>query len=114
MRAYELMVIFDGDLDEEAVERALTVATDAVTSLGVTVASTDRWGKRKFAYEIDHKQDGYYVVLELVTEGQDLSGFERSLRLADEVVRHKHIRLPESEATRRGLLGGEVTPASAG
>ncbi len=114
MRAYELMVIFDGDLDDEAVDRALTVATDAVTVLGVTVASTDRWGKRKFAYEIDHKQDGYYVVLELVTEAQDLSGLERSLRLADEVVRHKLIRLPESEATRRGLLGGEVTPASAG
>jgi len=114
MRAYELMVIFDGDLDEAAVEEALGVATGALTDTGSTIVNTDRWGKRKFAYEIDHKQDGSYVVLEFLADGQDLSGFERSLRLADDVVRHKLIRLPDREATRRGLLGGEATPASAG
>jgi len=114
MRAYELMVIFDGDLDEAAVAQAQTVATDALTGLGASIKKIDPWGKRKFAYEIDHKQDGTYLVLEFLTEGEDLAGFERSLRLADEVVRHKLIRLPDGEATRRGLLGGDVTPASAG
>ena len=52
-------------------------------------------------------------MLEIVTEARDLGGVERSLSLADEVVRHKTIRLPDDEAARRGLLG-EETPAQAG
>ena len=48
-----------------------------------------------------------------MTEAADLHEMERNLRLADEVVRHKLIRLPDSEAERRGLLG-ETAPAEAG
>ena len=43
-------------------------------------------------------------VLEMVTEPRDMAPLERTLRLADEVVRHKLIRLPDAEAARRGLL----------
>ena len=70
MRAYELMIIFDGDLEEEAVAASLSKATATI---------------------------------------------DRNLRLADrsEVVRHKIIRLPDSEVDRRGLLG-EGEPATAG
>jgi small subunit ribosomal protein S6 len=76
------------------------------------VASVDRWGRRRFAYQINHKWEGIYVVLEIVTEATNLDELERSLRLADQVVRHKLIRLPDAEAERRGLLG-EATPAEA-
>ena len=68
------------------------------------LVTTDKWGKRKFAYEIDHKTEGHYVVLEMVTGQRDMAPLERSLRLADEIVRHKLIRLPDHEAARRGLL----------
>ncbi len=105
MRAYELMIIVEGELEESAVETIVELVTETVTDGGGTVPTVDRWGKRKFAYEINHKNEGYYVVLELVTDGQDLSGLERQLRLADDVVRHKMMRLPDGEATRRGLLG---------
>ena len=113
MRAYELMIILDGDLEEGGIEPILDAVTTTVTAGGGTVATTDRWGKRKFAYEINHKHEGYYVVLELVTERQDMAGLERQLRLADEVVRHKVLRLPDKEATRRGLFGGAAEPAAA-
>ena len=111
MRAYELMVIFDSGLDDQAIDdQVKKVAADVVTR-GGAVASADRWGRRRFAYEIDHKQEGYYVVWEITSEGADLEALERSLRLADEVVRHKLVRLPDHEAARRGLLGGEAQPA---
>ena len=45
------------------------------------------------------------MVLEIVTAATNLDDLERILRLADEVVRHKIIRLPDREAARRGLLG---------
>ena len=101
MRAYELMIIFDGDLAEPGVDELLAQVNQSIGDAGGQVATTDNWGKRKFAYEIDHKHEGFYVVLELVTDGQDLSGLERQLRLADEVVRHKLLRLPDTEAARK-------------
>lgn len=114
MRAYELMVIFDGELDDAAVEATLGRVTTQVTAKGARVSTTDMWGKRRFAYEIDHKHDGYYVVFEILAESGALDDIERQLRLADDVVRHKLIRLPDREAARRGLLAGEAAPAAAG
>jgi len=112
MRAYELMVIFDTDVADATIQGHLkTLISETVEADGGSVAKVDNWGKRRFAYLINHKSEGTYVVLEiLLPERKDLSVQDRALRLADDVVRHKIIRLPEGEATRRGLLG---TPASA-
>jgi small subunit ribosomal protein S6 len=114
MRAYELMVICDGDLEESAVSGVINQVNAQVEAAGGTVATTDKWGRRRFAYEINHKLEGYYVVFEIEAEPGALDGLDRNLRLADEVVRHKLLRLPDSEAHKRGLLGAEATPASAG
>jgi small subunit ribosomal protein S6 len=103
MRAYELMVILDTELDDEVIDATVKRIADLLGQRGATVKNEDRWGRRRFAYEIDHKHDGYYVVYTFVG-GTDLDQFERALRLADETVRHKVVRLPDSEAARRGLL----------
>jgi len=113
MRAYELMIIFDGDVEDTAVNAQLAAVNALVEAGGGTVAKTERWGRRRFAYEINHKWEGIYVVLEIATSGRDLHEAERVLHLADEVVRHKVIRLPDKEAARRGL-SGDVSPATAG
>jgi small subunit ribosomal protein S6 len=105
MRAYELMIIFKGESEDDAVNRILSQAGGLIEAEGGKVAKTERWGRRRFAYEIDHKTEGIYVVLEIVTEASNLHELERTLRIADEVVRHKVIRLPDREATRRKLIG---------
>ncbi len=104
MRAYELMVIFDGDLTDVAADEAFKKTSSALKAAGGRVMTLNKWGRRKFAYEIDHKTEGHYVVVEFLTSGADLSGFERTMRLSDPVVRHKLLRLPDREARRRGLL----------
>lgn len=111
MRAYELMVIFDGDLDESSIQGVINRIHAQVDEAGGTTATTDKWGQRRFAYEINHKNVGFYVVFEILAEPGALDRLETILRLADEVVRHKLIRLPDHEAARRGLLGEQ--PASA-
>ena len=113
MRAYELMIIFDGDVEDTRVNEHLANVDRLITEGGGTIAKTDRWGRRRFAYEINHKWEGIYVVLEITTDARDLSSAERVLHLADDVVRHKTIRLPDGEVARRGLLG-EAAPAEAG
>ncbi len=103
-RAYELMVILDGDLDEVAAQDWVKTLTDSITKDGGAVhGKPDWWGRRQFAYPINKKHYGYYVVMNVVAAGGALDEFERSLRIADDVVRHKLLRLPDDEAARRGM-----------
>ncbi len=103
-RAYELMIIVDGDHEDATVDEIVTQVDTWVQDENGTLAKTDKWGKRKFAYEINHKTEGHYVVLEMTTGQVNMEPLERTLRLSDEVVRHKLIRLPDHEAQRRGLI----------
>ena len=68
MRAYELMVIHDGDLDDVQVQDELKDLRSRIDEVA-TIAEVDFWGRRRFAYEIDHKTEGYYSVIELTAEG---------------------------------------------
>ena len=112
MRAYELMVIHDSDLDDAQVQDALKDLRTRIEDVA-TIADVDFWGRRKFAYEIDHKTEGYYSVIELVAEGGAMDPVERGLRIADDVVRHKLIRLPDNEAAKRGVLAGTTSATDA-
>ena len=112
MRPYELMVIFDSSLEDSALQAQVDQVREQISARGGRVASTDVWGRRRLAYEIDHRTEGFYVVFELLVDGPAVEALERTLRLADEVVRHKFIRLPDHEAARRGLLAEQPEPAS--
>ena len=98
------MIIVDGDHDDATVDQIVTQVDTWVQGENGSLAKTDKWGTRRFAYEINHKTEGHYVVLEMTTGQVNMEPLERSLRLSDEVVRHKLIRLPDHEAQRRGLI----------
>jgi small subunit ribosomal protein S6 len=102
MRAYELMVIVDAELDDDVIDAQVKRVAELIEQRGGEIKAEDRWGRRRFAYEINHKLEGYYVVYTFVG-GSELQQLERALRLADEIVRHKLFRLPDREAARRGL-----------
>lgn len=104
MRVYELMIIIDVDVDDLANKAVQARVVELIEAEGGSIASTDVWGRRRYAYPINHKTEGFYILHEVLTPGANLAELDRFLRLADEVVRHKIIRLPENEATRRGLL----------
>lgn len=104
MRAYELMVIYDGDLTDAEADEAHETSMNSLKAAGGSPLTVNKWGRRKFAYQINHKSEGYYVIVEFSARDADLTQFERTLRLADTVVRHKVLRLPDSEATKRGLF----------
>ncbi|MYG93779.1 MAG: 30S ribosomal protein S6 [Acidimicrobiia bacterium] len=115
MRAFELMIILEAEVDEADVTARIDQVTQNITANSSgEVKTEDRWGKRRFAYEINHQQEGYYVVLEFVTEAREMESLQRLLQLADDVVRHKIIRLPDKEAAKRGLFGVEMPLVTAG
>ncbi len=100
MRPYEVMVIFDAGLDEEAIRAIVDQTTKLISDGGGAVGRVDRWGRRRFAYEVHHRSEGYYVLIEFTAETAVLTALERMLHLADEVIRHKVIRIPEQVAGR--------------
>ena len=96
MRPYEVMVIFDAGLEEEAIRTTIDRATELISSRGGRPGRVDRWGKRRFAYELNHRWEGYYVLVEATAEPATMAEVDRVLSLTDEVIRHKVIRLPEA------------------
>ena len=100
MRPYEVMVIVDAGLDDEVIRSTIDRATAVITGSGGTVGRVDRWGKRRFAYEVNHRSEGYYALIETTAEPTTMAELDRMLGLADEVIRHKVIRLPDKVAGR--------------
>lgn len=100
MRPYEVMVIFDVDLEESDIQERLERFAEIVKNGGGTPGATTHWGRRTFAYEIQHKTEGYYVLLEAVAEPATMAEIDRMLTLEDAVLRHKVIRQPERAAGR--------------
>ncbi|HEU4318524.1 MAG TPA: 30S ribosomal protein S6 [Acidimicrobiia bacterium] len=93
MRDYELMTIHRPDLAENDVEAKIGELETFLSSNEAEVTKRDLWGKRRFAYEIDHLSEGYYTVVSFKAGADAVAGVDRMLSLADEVVRHKIVRL---------------------
>ncbi len=96
MRSYELMVIHRYDMAEPDVRNAVAEVEKAITDREGVVTDSDFWGKRRFAYEIDHMNEGYYSVVTFQSDTSLIDRIDRALSLSDFVVRHKIVRLPDS------------------
>ena len=92
MRAYELMVILDPDLEERTVAPSLDTYLNVVRSDGGTVENVDIWGRRRLAYEIDKNAEGIYAVVTLQAEPATVKELDRQLTLNESVLRTKVIR----------------------
>lgn len=115
MRHYEILVILDAGLEEDAIRAVLDRTTQTLTAGGATVGKVDRWGKRRFAYEVRHRSEGFYVLIDVHAEPAGVAEADRTLGLADEVIRHKVIRLPEKAVTVRSTRpsGADGEPVAA-
>ncbi|HZJ03965.1 MAG TPA: 30S ribosomal protein S6 [Nocardioidaceae bacterium] len=92
MRAYEVMVILDPDLEERTVAPSLDTYLNVVRKDGGSVGSVDVWGRRRLAYEVDKNAEGIYAVIELKAEPATVKELDRQLTLNESVLRTKVIR----------------------
>lgn len=114
MRPYEITIIFDASLEEEPIRAVIDRATEIVRSGGGNPGRTERWGRRRFAYELAHRWEGYYVLLEMSADPATVAELDRMLSLADEVLRHKVVRVPERVAGRQRPAPAPERVAEAG
>ena len=92
MRSYEAMVIVDARLEEGDIQKAVERFSSAIGEHGGTIANVDRWGKRRFAYEIDHQHEGYYFVATFAAPEAAVDQLKRTLQISDEFIRGKIVR----------------------
>jgi small subunit ribosomal protein S6 len=111
MRPYEVMVIFDPALEEQTIQGRVDDSTKLIESRGGEPGRVERWGKRRLAYEINHERDGYYVLIEANAEPDTMTELSHNLQLADDVLRHKVIRIPDKIAA--GKAAGTIAATSA-
>ena len=88
------MLILPAEADESVVAQAV----DRVAKSGGEVNNVDRWGRRRLAFEIDRQHEGYYVVVDFDAEPAVQAELERTLTLADEVLRFKVLLRPPKKA----------------
>jgi small subunit ribosomal protein S6 len=99
LREYEAMLILPAEADEKVVGTAVDRITKVIEPSGGSVGGIDRWGRRRFAFEIDRQTEGYYVVVAFDAEPETIAPLERALTLADEIMRAKvTIRHPKKAA----------------
>ena len=102
MRSYEAMVIVDARLEEGDIQKAVERFVTVVGEVGGEAGTVDRWGNRRFAYEINHQNEGYYFVAPFKAPEDAIDQLKRVLQISDEFIRGKIVRLPEPAASKPG------------
>jgi len=97
---YEILLLLDPDLDDDRQGEVIARARELVESGGGTWDLHDAWGRRKLAYEIDHKGEGSYHLLHFTSDAGTLDEVSRVLRIDDGVMRHMATRRIEGSPAR--------------
>jgi small subunit ribosomal protein S6 len=92
MRHYEIMIILDPNLEERTVQPSLEGFLKVVTAGGGKVEKTDIWGKRRLAYPIEKKPEGYYAIVDVTAEPNVVLELDRQLNLNEAILRTKVTR----------------------
>jgi len=92
MRDYEAMVIVDSSLEEGDIQKAVDRFNKIITDAGGELGKVDRWGTRRFAYEINHQNEGYYFVTSFRADEGLVEDLKRTLQISDEFIRGKIVR----------------------
>jgi small subunit ribosomal protein S6 len=90
--AYEILLMLDPELPEERQAEVVARTRELVERGGGTWANQDIWGRRKLAYEIDHKGEGVYHLLTFDSSPETLDEISRVLKITDGVMRHMAVR----------------------
>jgi len=94
-RTYEIVFIIDPDAEDAEVMRLTEAVQKIITDQGGSITKTEMMGRRQLAYEINHRRDGVYVLLEVDGSGAEIAELERRMRVNDRILRYMTVRVDE-------------------
>lgn len=94
-RIYETIFIVNASLEEQEIEEVITKVTSYIENNGGEITEINKWGRRRLAYPINKKYNGYYVHLIFNAKPSMVPLLERFLVLDDTILRHLTLILPK-------------------
>lgn len=94
-RQYEVIFIVDPTADDDEVTRLSEGFKQIITDQGGTINKHESMGRRQLAYEILHKTEGHFVLLEIEGSGREIAELERRMRVNDRIIRYITVRVDE-------------------
>ena len=88
MRNYELMILFDPNLQDEEKKILLDKIHQTITANKGTIIKTNEWGRRKLAYQIKKFQEALYVLIDFELEPANITNLESSIRFEEKILRY--------------------------
>jgi small subunit ribosomal protein S6 len=97
---YEILLMLDPELPDERQNEIVTRVRESIERDGGRWENGEPWGRRRLAYEIDHKAEGAYHLLTFEAEPATLDEVSRVLKITDGVMRHMAVRRVKGASTR--------------
>ena len=100
-RHYETTIIVNGALEEEPIAQVVTRTTDFITRNGGVIKNADHWGRRRLAYPINKKNNGYYVQFTVDGPAELVALLDRFYSLEEHIIRHLTLQLDDNDLKNR-------------
>ncbi len=102
-RTYEVMYIAAPETADEDVTKLNESLQQIIENGGGSIVKTDVMGRRKLAYPINKKTEGFYTLFEIEGSGQEIAELERRMRVNDAIIRYLTVRVDEERKTAAKL-----------
>ena len=110
---YECTFIVNPGLDDAQIEGAIKASEDTVVKNGGQIVSIDRIGRRRLAYPITKKHNGFYVCIEFEADGKAIDRVERFLTLDENVMRYLTLKLDKRQLEAKRTRAAAVAAMQA-
>ena len=96
MNKYELALVVNAIIEDDARAAVVEKAKDYITRLGGTITNVDEWGKKRLAYEIQKMREGFYYFIQFDANADVPAQLEENVRIMDNVLRFLCVRADEA------------------
>ena len=112
-RLYETTVIVNASLDDSQIDAVIGRVQDTITKNGGAIEAVNKWGRKRLAYAINKRTNGFYVNLEFTAPGTVMALLERTYQLDEMVLRHLTIVLDRKALAARSASAAAAAAAAA-
>jgi small subunit ribosomal protein S6 len=95
MLQYETIFMTDPNLTEEEIDQIVGMVDGIVTGAGGKVIKVEKWGKRRLAYPVEHREEGIYALMTLECPAVQVREIDRRYRMNDRILRHLMVRVED-------------------
>ena len=88
MNKYELALVVNAKLEDEARDAVVEQAKGYITRYNGTITDVEDWGKKRLAYEIQHMHEGFYYFIQFEADSDCPAQLENHMRIMDNVLRY--------------------------